>query len=246
MKKLFICIIAVFVLFRGGFELCQAAPAPINYCAHPLFPLVAGNQWVYSGTAAAPDVPYTMSVLTVQPGQGVSTAVLTLSFEGSSQAYPLLVLSCDVNGIRLAEVYDFTVPLGKSVYLKLEMLSQEGYLLPSFDYIKTGATWSFEAVFKLEVSGQEQQRSFSTEVLLRVDSRLVGTTDVVVPAGAFPNSYEVEQVVQWSIKGGNQGLVDPGKMSISHTRLWYLAERVGQVQDFLRGTLSQLLSFVVR
>lgn len=243
MKEGWICFCLSLCLCLLGASMALAAS--VNYCDHPLFPLQSGNQWTYSGTAADPGTGYTLKVLAATPGQSSSTAIMSITFEGSPAGYPL-GFSCDAQGIKLIQVDSVTLPLGDLGSLTLNLLEQQGVLLPPLEAITAGAPWSFKIKFSAELYLAQSERTISTEMTLMVDSRAIKTEDVVVPAGVFENSYVIEQDVTWQLRGRDLGFMGGERLSISNTRLWYLAPRVGPVQALLRDVYSQLVSFALQ
>lgn len=219
--------------------------APVNYCDHSLFPIRGGSQWIYSGTPLDPDVGYTLSVVAVAPAQTSSTAILTATFEDMGQVVPLGFV-CDSGGIRLIEVDNFTIPLGTLGSITLSLTDQQGYLLPTINFIDSEKIWEMKILFNGKLFFAQSQKTIEVNGELEIHAELIGKEDVEVAAGIFPDSYVIEQQVTWRLKGRGLDIVPEGFFTISHARIWYLAPGVGPVAAELRGSRSELTSYIVK
>ncbi len=223
----------------------QALAAPVNYCKHPLFPISGGSYWAYSGSAMDPQTGYTLTTVLVSTQQDISTAIMTLTYEGSDLMFPL-GFACDQGGLKLIQDLSFTIPLGKQLKLTLQLREQEGYILPAIENVDSGVPWQMKALFSGTLYNAQKQTSIDINVLLEINSRLITKQSVVVPAGTFSNAYEIEQIFTWRLQGLKQESIPKGFSGMTHERMWYLAPNVGPVKAELRGAISELVEYLIR
>lgn len=196
-------------------------------CDNPLFPVVKGATWTYSGTGGASGAySYTDTITDVRADGFTVTSQfddnLTRTQEWACKPEGLVALQ--LPGAAAA----ITTTQFKATF---ETSNVQGVTIPAS--VDPGDKWNFSLTIKgtQEVSGVKAETSGDAAY----DFTAVGMESVTVPAGTF-DAMKVDGVLTLDLTATVSGLSIPVKITMNNT-LWF-APGVGMVKTVSQGSVA--------
>lgn len=211
------------LVFLSIFALTSSAAAT---CNHPYVPSALNTSWTYSSSASGGG--YTMRVVSNDGGAFVlENAFKTMKIQSK--------VRCASDGSLIQEQYSSISGLNA----KTETLSFSGVAFPAPNQWVIGGKWTHAYKIKMSIAAGDQTITQSGTVT--IDSKIVGSESVAVPAGKF-TALKVAQTINldmvMTMKGGSR----PMKTTVT-TTTWY-ARDVGVVKSMSDKFTSMLTDFV--
>jgi hypothetical protein len=193
-------------------------------CANPLYPVINGATWTYSGTGGSAGAYSYVDTITGVRSDGFT---LTSVFD-TDRTYPQ-EWACKTEGLVPLQLPGATAAVTTQQFsAQFETSNVQGVLLPAT--VSPGDQWTFSLTLKgtAEISGATAQATGDASY----DFKAIGMESVTIPAGAF-DAMKIDGVLTLSLTATVAGLPIPIKIAINTTS-WY-APSVGLVKTVSTG-----------
>ena len=162
-------------------------------CENPYYPLPARAKWTYAVLSADGAREAEQVWVVTKSGGPVEGSDIEIHIESGTSATTERI-ACSADGLQFVH-FPAALYGPQNVFSQHEMVGTSGVYLPRVEQLTANASWSAmyqgQATFIDEKSGQPFVGTYVTRLLAEV----VGSEQVIVPAGAF-QALKIEQRVQ--------------------------------------------------